>query len=65
MIPADEVRERVRRRNAGDIARYYYAHLNFVGKKPTYRIIAKRFGRTISWVNYYLQCARSLGFIHD
>ena len=65
MNPTDEVRERVRRRNAADVARYYLAHLNLMGVKPTYSVIASRFGRKLWWVAYYLECARSLGFIDE
>lgn len=61
--PIEEVRERVRRRKASDVARYYYAHLNFMSTRPTRRVVGRRFGRSARWAGNYLGLARELRFI--
>ena len=65
MKPRDVIRRKVARRKAADIARYYHAHLNFMGTKPTLRAISKRFMYSIPWAHKYLNLARDFGFLDD
>lgn len=53
------------RKIADEVARYYYAYFNFMGRKPKYRAIATHFERSETWVGHYLGRARDLGFIRD
>lgn len=48
---------------ADKIARYYYAHFNFMGYRPTYHAIAMHFKRSVGWVGPYLNFARNIGLI--
>lgn len=58
-------REKAARRKAGEVARYYHAHKNFIGHYPTLLNIANKMGFSISSARRYLKLAREKGLIDD
>ena len=55
--------EMIRRKKAEKVARYYHAHINFMGCRPILRNIANHFGRSEPWVSTYLNLATRLGLL--
>lgn len=57
------IHERLARSKAVKVARYYYAHLSLLGKKPTLEAIGKKLNRSGVWASVYLDLAWRLGLI--
>ena len=55
--------EAIRRKKAEKVARYYHAHINFMGCRPILRNIANRFGYSEGWAFTYLHLATKLGLL--
>jgi hypothetical protein len=52
-----------RRKKAEKVARYYHAHINFMGRRPILRDIASHFGLSEPWAFKYLTLATRLGLL--
>jgi hypothetical protein len=65
-MPSWKPKDTNKNRNMADkIARYYYAYFNFMGHKPTNKIVGMRFSYSDVWASIYLRFARELGFIKN